>query len=109
MQLIRRTVAIVVALAGLLAFSGAGWAQTAPEQPAAVHVKAEKQIATLQERLANAQPPNQLAEVHTKVASRLLDMAQKALDLKNDRVAKVLADQADHMLTIAAQVKGVQQ
>jgi uncharacterized protein (DUF58 family) len=109
MLMTRRTVASVVAMVGLLAFSGSAWAQTAAEQRAAQRQQTEKQLARLHEKVAAAQPANPSAEAHTKVANRMLDMAQKALDVNNERIAKLLADQADQALTLAAKAKGVQQ
>lgn len=106
MRITIRMLTGATAVAGLLAFSGSGWAQTVAER-AELRQKTEKQIAKLQDKAATVSA-DPLPAGQVKVATRLLEAAQKALDNRNERAAKVLADQAEQMLKIAASTKAVQ-
>ncbi len=92
---------------GLLVAAGA----TAAERPlsrAEVRSRVERRLARIEERQVQAQAQDPVGEAQLVLSRHYLDLAQRALNRRNERSAKDLADQAEQALA-HVEPKAVQQ
>jgi uncharacterized protein YdbL (DUF1318 family) len=95
----KRSAVGAVALAAFVA--GSAWA----EKPASQRQKAERQIAKVEQKLANVQPDAAADALATQInleqAKFHLDLAQQLLSHNNPKAATLAAEQAERSLTSA--------